>query len=89
MKSRALRRLLLAEREAAASAVAELTGQLQQARTGLVAKTLELEKLKVQLAKLRRMAFGRSSEKLEPWAGRTTCSPAPTPARSAPRPSTR
>ena len=60
-----LRRLLLAEREAAASAVAELTEQLQQARTGLVAKTLELEKLKVQLAKLRRMAFGRSSEKLD------------------------
>ena len=39
--------------------------ELRRARAGLVEKTLELEKLKMQLAKLRRMSFGRSSEKLD------------------------
>lgn len=34
------------------------------AEAGLVIKALEIEKLKVQLARLRRMQFGRSSEKL-------------------------
>lgn len=56
-----LRRLLLAERQVAA----EQAEELRQARAGLVEKTLELEKLKMQLAKLRRMSFGRSSEKLD------------------------
>ena len=56
-----LRRLLLAERQARA----EQAEELRRARAGLVEKTLELEKLKMQLAKLRRMSFGRSSEKLD------------------------
>ena len=63
-----LRRMLLAERQATAAARAEidsLSEQLQQARAGLVEKVLEIEKLKAQLARLRRLTFGRSSEKLD------------------------
>jgi transposase len=52
---------LAAERRARAARDAELAA----AKAGLVAKALEVEKLKVQLARLRRMAFGRSSEKLD------------------------
>lgn len=37
---------------------------LAATKAGLVTKTLEIEKLKVQLARLRRLQFGRSSEKL-------------------------
>lgn len=64
----ALRRLVLEERKAAAAARAEAeswAGQLRQAKAGLVTQALEIEKLKIQLAKLRRMQFGRSSEKLD------------------------
>ena len=39
--------------------------ELAAARKGLKAKALEIEKLKIQLARLRRMKFGRSSEKIE------------------------
>jgi transposase len=39
-------------------------GELAAAKAGLLAKTLEIEKLKLQLARLRRMQFGRSSEKI-------------------------
>ncbi len=49
------------EREARAASEAELSA----AKAGLVAKTLEIEKLKLQIARLRRAQFGRSSEKIE------------------------
>lgn len=39
--------------------------ELAAARAGLAAKALEIEKLKVQIARLRRQRFGRSSEKLD------------------------
>lgn len=38
--------------------------ELAAAKAGLVAKALEMEKLKIQLARLRRMQFGSSSEKI-------------------------
>jgi transposase len=56
-----LQRMLIAEREVRAAQTAELIA----AKAGLVSKTLEIEKLKVQLARLRRQQFGRSSEKIE------------------------
>lgn len=56
-----LRRMLIAEREASAAREAELAA----AKAGLVSKTLEIEKLKVQIARLRRQQFGRSSEKID------------------------
>ena len=40
-------------------------GELAAARAGLLAKALEIEKLKLQIARLRRAQFGRSSEKME------------------------
>ena len=39
-------------------------GELKAAETAVQFKTLEIEKLKFQIAKLRRMQFGRSSERL-------------------------
>src|ERR1043166_2160344 len=39
--------------------------ELAAAKAGLVAKALEVEKLRLQIARLRRMQFGRSSEKME------------------------
>jgi len=59
--SATLRRMLIAEREASAAQAAELIA----AKAGLVSKTLEIEKLKVQIARLRRQQFGRSSEKID------------------------
>jgi transposase len=56
-----LRRLVLEQRRQSE----QLTEQLEQARAGLIEKALEIEKLKAQLARLRRMTFGRSSEKLD------------------------
>jgi transposase len=53
---------LLAERE---EMLAARTAELAAAKTGLIAKTLEAEKLKAQLAKLRREKFGASSERIE------------------------
>jgi len=38
--------------------------ELAAAKAGLQVKTLEIEKMKVQLARLQRMSFGRSSEKI-------------------------
>ena len=49
----ALHRLIAAERE-----------ELAAARAGLMAKALEIEKLRIQIARLRRQQYGRSSEKL-------------------------
>ena len=57
----ALRRL--ATQQAAALAAAQ--DELAAARAGLAAKVLEIEKLKVQIARLRKQRFGRSSEKLD------------------------
>lgn len=51
---------LAAERQCREAGEAELA----VAKAGLLAKALEVEKLKVQLARLRRMQFGRSSEKI-------------------------
>jgi len=45
--------------------VDELKRRLIAAEAGLLAKTLEAEKLKFELARLRRMAFGQSSERIE------------------------
>jgi transposase len=45
--------------------VEELKRRLIAAEAGLLAKTLEAEKLKFELARLRRMAFGQSSERIE------------------------
>jgi transposase len=44
--------------------VDELKRRLITAEAGLLAKTLEAEKLKFELARLRRMAFGASSERI-------------------------
>jgi transposase len=54
-------RALVAEQTAALKAA---QAEAAAAKAGLVAKGLEIEKLKVQIARLRRMQFGRSSEKL-------------------------
>lgn len=56
-----LRQMLIAEREARAAQAVEPDA----AKAGLVSKTLEIETLKVQLARLRRQQFGRSSEKID------------------------
>ena len=44
--------------------IAVQAAELAAAREGLKVKALEIEKLKIQLARLRRMKFGRSSEKI-------------------------
>jgi transposase len=48
-----LKRLLVADR-----------AELAAAKAGLVRKTLEVEKLKIQIARLKRMSFGASSERM-------------------------
>src|SRR5262245_50185203 len=53
---------LLAERD---EMLATRTAELAAAKNGLIEKTLEAEKLKAQLAKLRRERFGASSERIE------------------------
>ena len=53
--------MLIAEREERAAQAVELAA----AKAGLVSKALEIEKLKIQLARLRRQQFGRSSEKID------------------------
>ena len=80
------------EREARAASEAELAA----AKAGLLTKTLEVEKLKLQIARLRRKQFGRSSEKIarkieqlelileELEAEASAPSPAATPEASAP-----
>ena len=56
----ALHQIILAQAAEAEAREAELAA----ARAGLVAKALEIEKYKLQIARLRRMQFGRSSEKI-------------------------
>ena len=53
-----------AELEAARAARAVAEAALAQAKAELTNRSLLIEKLKVQIARLRRMQFGRSSEKL-------------------------
>ena len=53
---------LIAERD---EMLAARTAELAAAKNGLIEKTLEAEKLKAQLAKLRREKFGASSEHTE------------------------
>jgi len=43
----------------------ELKRRLLAAEAGLLAKTLEAEKLKFELARLKRMSFGQSSERIK------------------------
>ena len=50
--------------EALRAIIATQADELAAAKAGLVTKTLEVEKLKIQLARLRRLQFGRSSEKI-------------------------
>ena len=45
--------------------LADRNAELAAAKAGLVAKTLEAEKLKFELARLKRMTFGQSSERIE------------------------
>jgi transposase len=54
-------RTLVAEQ---AAALKTAQAEAAAAKAGLIAKSLEIEKLKIQIARLRRMQFGRSSEKL-------------------------
>jgi transposase len=56
---------LLRQLSAKDALLAARTAELAAAKTGLIAKTLEAEKLKAQLAKLRRERFGASSERIE------------------------
>lgn len=56
----ALHQIILAQAAQAEAREAELAA----AKAGLVAKALEIEKYKLQIARLRRMQFGRSSEKI-------------------------
>jgi transposase len=53
-----LKQIILAER-----------GELVAAKAGLAVKTLEVEKLKIQLARLQRMSFGQSSERMRRETG--------------------
>jgi transposase len=57
----ALHEIILAQAAEAEARAAELAA----AKAGLLAKALEVEQLKLQIARLRRMQFGRSSEKIE------------------------
>jgi transposase len=56
----ALRQIILAQAAEGEAREAELAA----AKAGLMAKALEVEKLKLQIARLRRMQFGRSSERI-------------------------
>jgi transposase len=56
----ALHRIILAQAAEADAREAEL----EAAKAGLLAKALEIEKYKLQIARLKRMQFGRSSEKI-------------------------
>src|SRR5512135_866021 len=56
--------LLPDDPEALRALIAAQAAELAAARAGLVAKALEIETLKLQIARLRRQTFGRSSEKL-------------------------
>ena len=56
---------IAAEREARTARERELA----TAKAGLIVQALEIEKLKLQIARLRRQQFGRSSEKIERTIG--------------------
>src|SRR5215216_3474518 len=56
----ALHEIILAQAAEGEARAAELAA----AKAGLLAKALEVEKLQLQIARLRRMQFGRSSEKI-------------------------
>src|SRR5258705_13890932 len=56
---------IAAEREARTARERELA----TAKAGLMVQALEIEKLKLQIARLRRQQFGRSSEKIERTIG--------------------
>src|SRR5512132_1567935 len=56
--------LLPDDPEALRALIAAQAAELAAARAGLVAKALEIETLKLQITRLRRQTFGRSSEKL-------------------------
>ena len=56
----ALKQLVLTQ----AAAIERTGAELAAAKAGLVTKTLEIEKLKVQIARLKRMTFGTSSERV-------------------------
>ena len=63
-----LKRLVVAKHAALAAKDAELVakiGELEAAKNGLLVTQLTIEKLKAQLAKLRRERFGASSERIE------------------------
>ncbi len=59
-----LRRIIVTQAADFAAELGARDAELAAARAGLVAKTLEIEKLKFQIARLRRAQFGRSSEKI-------------------------
>jgi transposase len=64
----ALKRLLIAKDVELATRITELsatTSELKAAKNGLVVTGLTIEKLKAQLAKLRREKFGATSEKID------------------------
>ena len=50
--------------DALRAVIAAQAEELAAAKAGLKVRTLEVEKLKIQLARLRRMTFGQSSEKI-------------------------
>jgi transposase len=86
-----LHRLLIVARQG----IAERDEQLRRAEAQIVYSTLEIENLKLQLARLRRMQFGRSSEKLSDAIEQiefkleeleTTVSAGESPAVTTPRP---
>jgi len=56
-----MKRLFLAQ----AANLEKLTAELTAAKAGLIACTLQIEKLKFQLARLRRQRFGSSSERID------------------------
>ena len=56
--------LLPDDPEALRALITAQAAELAAVRAGLVAKALEIETLKLQIARLRRQTFGRSSEKL-------------------------
>src|SRR4029450_4732324 len=56
-----MKQLFLAQ----AANLEKLTADLAAAKAGLIAYALEIEKLKFQLARLRRQRYGSSSERIE------------------------
>src|SRR5271169_6615850 len=56
-----MKRLFLVQ----AANLEKLNGELEAAKAGLIAYALEIEKLKFQLARLRRQKFGSSSERID------------------------